>query len=460
VNGTALADRQISLRIGNRTLRTTTDGDGRFQVTYRPTTLPLSTDAVRVRYQPRNASVYLPANTSVPVTVAQVTPEVIVARRPDTVAFGERLIITGSVGAEDVGAAGVPVVLTVSGERLATVRTDRGGAYTGTARIPAGIPTGSQPVVARVGLTDRALAGTNSSTTVTIVSTATRLRVTGTQVGSQTVRVAGRLQTVDGRAVGPQPIQLQINGTNLGTVPTGPQGRYARTVELPASVPRNATVTLGVEFAATGTNLEGTANATSVSLTSSPPAGGTEGATTSVFDQLVTSVLETPFLTLGLVLGLLLLAAGGYWVVIRDPEDNDSSAPVPAVTPAEEPDEATGPAVEVPGVAADATPSTLLDVARAKIREGETDIGVIASYAAARRRLTDRLGIGGSRTHWEFLARCQDQQTPSEDITVFTRLTEAYEQAAFSPRSVSQSVADELLGTIAVQEDQGQQADD
>lgn len=311
-NGTALADRPIRVTIAGRTIRTETDADGRFTLSYRPTTLPLATERVPVQYVPRNASVYLPARATLPVTVEQVDPTVTVSSRPETVGFGDTVVVTGAVGAGGIGAPGVPVRVSRAGGPTTTVMTGADGTYRAQFTVPLTVPEGDHQIRATVPLDGRALGRATATTAVTVRRTDTALTLTGGPAEGDAIHVAGRLTTVDGQPVGGQPIRITLNGTTVETFRTGVGGRYTRTVPVPSrlltDVDATATVNVGARFAATDTNLAPARNATLVRV-SRAGAGGADRLV-----EPVQAVARDPVGTLG-ALGQTIGAELATWSV-------------------------------------------------------------------------------------------------------------------------------------------------
>jgi hypothetical protein len=93
----------------------------------------------------------------------------------------------------------------------------------------------------------------------------------------------------------------------------------------------------------------------------------------------------------------------------------------------------------------DDTPS-LLAMAMERLEAGASDTATEAGYEAVRRRLEERLGVV-SGTHWELYRASQAAGWPEDRITAIRRLTEAYEQAAFAPGSLSSDAAREAIAT-------------
>ncbi|MFC7008581.1 hypothetical protein [Halalkalicoccus salilacus] len=56
--GEPIANQEVAFAIGEQTVTTTTDDDGAFSLTYRPTTLPLETSSLEIQYEPAASTEY------------------------------------------------------------------------------------------------------------------------------------------------------------------------------------------------------------------------------------------------------------------------------------------------------------------------------------------------------------------------------------------------------------------
>lgn len=488
-NGSAVDDRHIRIAIGGRYVLTRTDGNGEFELSYRPTTLPLATDRVTVRYVPQNTSAYLPARSSLPVSVEQVDPTVTVSPQPGTVAFGEPIVVNGSVSAGNIPATGVPVrVELTSGsgggsgsggdsesgggsgvERTKTVRTDRTGGYRAEFTVPATVSEGDRQVRSTVALDDRALARANATAPITVVQTITSLGLNGSADGPGTIRIAGRLATVDAEPIEGQSVRLLVGGTTVESVRTGPNGRYATSLTVPEGVQArtasNPQVRIAAQFEATGTNLEPARNDTLVRLPSEPAAGSAIDRLTSwadsVADELADWSTEELVLAAGGIVALLgllglawfawpgrLLRTGSTVAALitgRIRTFSNGSDTSSAQSGTTESPEADGPGSGSQVDPAVPTAGSIAQLQRAHryLERGDTDSAVQIAYVATRRQIA----MGGESkppTHWEFLDRARDR-LPAEDVELLHFLTKAYELAAFGPRPVGADVASAAL---------------
>lgn len=489
-NGSALADRTVRIAVGNRTYQVDTDEDGRFTVDYRPTTLPLAADQVAVRYLPRNESLYLPANATVPVSVDQVEPTVSVQRQPESVAYNDTLTVTGSVTVEGIDAATVPVRLSLDGTQSTVVRTTEDGTYRADLRVPANVPAGERDVTATVPLANRALAPAEQSTTVTVTETSTSLTLNGSKAGNETIRLAGRLTTADGEPIRDQTVQISVGGDTVTTVQTDPNGSYNDTVTVPQStrggVDGTGTVSVVAEYQGPGSNLEPARAETTVRL--GPPAEEADGVIAALADlrDLIPSWTRWQWALSMLLTGVVLGALGLAWRrrelvwpyiapvvtpvrrrirpmlspvmtrllalsraiggVLGDEDGAAADAPKPALVPA------SGPP---PAGESGSESESLLDRARQHLDAGESDAAVQTAYAAARARATGLFDATSGATHWEFYLAGRERLA-EEQADALRRVTEAYETAAFAPATVGGDIA---RGALQAAEDLQQGTD-
>jgi hypothetical protein len=504
-NGSAVANEPIILEVGGRVLRTETDATGRFAVEYRPTTVPVSTDQLTVRYRPASASVYLGDSVSVGVTITQVTPTVEISVVPQAAGFGDTVRINGSVAAEDVPAAGVPVRITLAGQRLDRVNTSGEGGFGTTADLGAFIGPGQVPVRAAVPLTGRAMAENGNNSSLTVLTTPTRLSLDGTQAGPATMRVSGRLVTDDGRAVPDQRVTVLVNGTPLDEVRSSSTGRFEASIEVPEEfLAGSSNVTLGVAARFTGadTNLEASRAADGVVFGSASTGDGTTDTpleSAAAVAEAVVGAVSNPAetarsllqsLAVWHLLGLVLLGLGLVtwwllprryrrtvvsvmsWVLLVAPlalvigraytwivallqslAESIGSKAMPTQSGGAghgEESSATNADLdsERPQESRTAPDSGPLEGARAYL-DTDSDQAVMLAYGTVRE--TFAAGIGrreqADATHWEFLSRCREDGLEAGAIEGLTELTERYEQAAYSPGGVSRSEAQAALQT-------------
>lgn len=482
-NGSAIADRSVLIAVGGQTILTRTDGDGDFELRYRPTTLRRDTDRLPVRYVPRNSSVYLPARATVPITVEQVRPNVTVSRRPATARFGETVVLAGSVSAGGINAQDIPVRVSIGsggpeGGVARTVRTNLTGAYRTAVTVPAGLPDGERAVRATVALEDRALGPASATAEITVLQTNTSLSVNGTAAGSDGLRVEGRLTSVDGRPVEGQTVRVLVGGTSVGSVDTGAEGRYATTVAVPDGPGSGADATDRVRvvarFDGRRTNLEPARAATTVRFSGGAVEAGLSSHVGGVVDELlghpvfeelaswsiwrwalVVGGVLTILASLGLVwLGLSGRALQGGRPTVAllagrvlpsadgggDPNGTTEAAGSAGGAAGESPDPPEPPDSPAESVSP-------LERAYHHLEREETDSAVETAYAVTRGNIATETGATNP-THWEFYDTASSQ-LPTDRVNLLHWLTEVYESAVFAPTAVG---VDAARASIAVAE--------
>jgi hypothetical protein len=434
-NGTPVADRRVRFHVGARQVTTRTDDEGRFSLTYRPTTIPVGEQTVAVRYVPENASVYLGSSEQVSVTVEQVQPGVDLASEFDDLAFGDRLVVDGSIAADGVGASGVPVAVFLGDERLGTVTTTDDGSFTFEGRVPATVADGERTLSVRVSLEDRALARAEASTDVQIRSTETLLTLEERTVTSEGVRVSGTLVTAAGLVVPDQRVAVTLDGTRIGTIRTTDDGSFTSILDVPGQLrPESGSVSLELvaSFDGEGTNLEGSQDSATVEVPAIDAAepNGPDGSS---------EAFQFPLSLPALLGGVAVLAIAGGAIVLRrrDRGGGDEPGSLPA-------DAAPDGARDPPTAQAPPEP-TPLDTAAQRLDEGLTDAAVEIAYEAVRSEIGATLDVGDARTHWEFLRASQAAGLNGDGYAALEALTEGYERAAFAPRPVPVDEAEQAV---------------
>lgn len=486
-NGTTIANRRVEFSVGAQRIRTTTGPDGTFSFLYRPVRLPANTSTVTVRYLPTRTSRYLGATRTVRVDVQQVSGTVSLGRAPSTVAFGDRVRVTGTLRVGDRPVASMPISLELGPQRLGVVRTDETGRFTLSMRMPADIPSGTQPLSAVVGIRDRAVTATGSNQSVDVLESETALSLTASHRQGRTIQINGSVTTADGRAVPSQSVDVRIDGTRVTTLTTTDRGRFRQSVTLPvnATADGQQAVTVRAVFTGNGTNLAPASTTTTARLPA-PDAAETDrrigsivstdgGINPMAVPAAVLDIVTSPSIPTW-VWPLAVIGIGALLVIARtviertdaepdsapaatatgnaDANDEghaDAAADDPSETNAEDAagdvdaDEAS-PRVHATAAAAQPTARSPLDVAEGYLNAGDETAAVEAAYAIVRERLTHQLdlSVGPAQTHWEFVQRCE-AGLGDDALSTLEDLTRTYERAAYSPDAVTTARATDAL---------------
>ena len=460
-NGSDVSDRRVAIGVGNGTVTTETDGEGRFSLEYRPTTERVGAATWTVTYLPTNASLYGQSSDRVDVEIRQERGTVTLTRSPSTVAFGDDLSVSGRVEAADRGVGEVPVVVSLDGVRVATAVTNETGHYSLDVTLPANVSAGEARVVAGLPFEGRALTAADASAAVQVESTTTRLALDGNRTAARTVQVEGRLEVPSGPVAG-QAVEIAANGSTVAVVRTGPDGRFAADVDLPAAIAASDAVVVSATYASERTNLESARTQITLAPTNSTESGGlaafvtgrlrvlfaqltgsSGGAGGGVVEQL-NSVSRAAAVALGIVglsiLGTIFVRRSEVipWVmqVLRSGDDAPDEHQSVDERTTRQPD---------PEPTSDHT-SDPLEIARSRLSGGDTDAAVLAGYEAVRDRLVDDHGSDSSMTHWELL---RSTSLSGERAEALRQLTEAYERAAFSLETSSPETTRTALSNAA-----------
>ncbi|EMA58396.1 Ig-like domain repeat protein [Halorubrum lipolyticum] len=445
-NGTAIDDGVIRVGYGDDTDTTRTNGDGTFEATYRPVSAPVNDSNLTVRYEPSDTDPYLPTSEVVSVRITdQADTAIAVSNATETVAFNETVRTAASVrvpAAADGRLDGIPLVLTASGNRIATAETDSEGQAVLAGQLPATVPAGERELRVAVDRDDLAVAASTASVPVAVQSTPTDLSADAAlNATNQSVVASGRLTTADGTGISGRSVRVAVGGTDLGRAVTDGSGRYQATFTLPEAIERGDEPTLTATFSGTGTNLEESSDSQSLSL----PAERS-GSSPGSADE---PVIE---LTDGVLIGIVSFALVALLVVAFRKRLLARFGPIGPWTG--EPTEAGAAAASGSGsrsgagagktdahAGATAGPS-LLERVRTALSAGGLNRAVQLAYAGVRAWLSS--GSGPSTdTHREFYER--RKRDDDIDTTRLKQITEAYEAAAFAPNDVSAETADEAV---------------
>ncbi|WP_160166823.1 HEPN domain-containing protein [Halogeometricum pallidum] len=422
-----VADRSITLRVGERLYTLKTDADGRFELDYRPASLSVDASQVTVRYLPQTTSVYIGSNASVPIAVEQVNGSVEFESVPDEVGFNDSVAVTGQVVVDDRPVSNLPVNATIGQQSVGNGATDADGRFSMNRTLPVDVPDGEQRLRVASGADSAVVV--NATEPVTVTATPTNLTLTLTPDGG-TVVASGRL-TADGAGVSDRQIALSVDGDVVTETMTGDDGRYQVRFDS-RLLHEDATVT--VRFDGSETNLE-SASATMTrgggaggagnpvfgvgSVGSGVPGiGGVGGSDGSIVAPATgQDGPSTERIAFGAAAAVLILAAG--WYAVRRWLGSSGSASVnEAETDGTTEDDDAEP-----------IPSPV-----ALLAQGQMQAALLAAYQSVQRALAPSLDET-PKTHREFFRACQ--RTGAVPMDALRVLNDAYERAVYSDRELS-----------------------
>jgi len=408
-NGTPLANRTVTLRIGGARIGTATDANGSFVASYRPVAAPTGRQTLSVTYEPDPGSAYRAATANTTVVV-EATDAALSVSGPETTRFAERFVANGTLTAGGNPVPGAPVRVTLGGVTLGTVATDANGAFSLSGPLPAGVATGQPPLAAELAVSGRAVAAADASVPVRVRPTDPALTLDVAR-SNGTADVAGRL-AANGEPLENRRVSIAANGTTLDTVRTDSNGTYAASVDVPPGA---------LTFQATVDGDGNLRDATAIARLS--PVEGGDATLPGGWPWLVAA------------LALLVGGVGIYAVRGRGSPSGDGAGD------AAEPGTADGSRNESSGAEPDAG-AALAEEAAARREAGEFDAAVRAAYAAARAAID---ADPGTATHWEFYRAAGLSGRADEALR---DLTAAYERAAFAPDGAGEEAADDALARL------------
>ena len=435
-NGTAIANATIQVGIGEDTVVTQTNANGTYTTTYQPLAVTPNASTLTVAYTPAPTAPYLSSTATENISVhGQSATAVTITKSTTTARFADPVTVSGYVNTS-VGTtrsqASLPVTLTIAGEQLTRTETVDNGSFAFQTALPERIPAGKTEL--RVGLQSEnlILASSNTTASLTVDSTPTTLTVerADSEDTEQNITITGTLTTADGDPLTDRTVRLRIADTPLETIETDALGQYRTTIDRD-SLSSDAQ-TLTVQFAPSRSNLEASTAELPLPVSSGLP-------------------VSRPALVGGAL--AILVVSGGWliwwrnkrpWGSIQNLLTGDGSASEPPFAPTESPHGADLSA-SVPAADGVSVTETLRERAQTALDAGETDTAVQLAYAAFRAHASQ---AGGNlpETHWELYNRWQSMT--GADSTELYELTNAYEQAAFAPESVSSDTAQTVIGLL------------
>ena len=409
-NGTAVGNQPARIVVFDRTYSIETDRDGRFAVAHRPVSLPVNASEVAVQFRPTETSPYLGSEQNVSVDVRQVTPTLAVSTSPSQAGYGETVTTTVMATVGNHSVPSLPLATTFGG--VTRTRVTNGSGVTRIAhRVPAAVAPGEQSVAVRYGLANRAIAPITETANVSVRSTPTTLSVAADRVGSRVV-IEGQLRTEGGLRVPNQSVSVAV-GESVQTVETNESGWYRTSV-------RNVTGTAGdnvsavpvtARFDAAGGNLQSNRAETTIAVFSNDAPFGSPSTGPLPWSETVSLAIG------GGVVSLVVLAGAVVWVR----RDDGVETPEETASTPESSDNRLG----------RPTPQQWLDDAETTLVAGDRKGAAIATYAAVRAGLGQRIDLSDTMTHTEFLAVC-GTELDDIDIEALSTVVDAYEQATFA----------------------------
>ena len=460
-SGEPVAERSIRVQIYDQVRTVRTDAEGRFQMTYRPRTIPVDRSQIRVLYRPADTSEYLAANDSVAVDIEQVTGTLSLTDPADEAAFGDRLEASATLTVDGQAVAGIPLSASLGSAELGSATSDQQGRASVVGSVPATVPAGDRSLTVSPSAPNAAVVADPVSEPVTVEMTATELTVEPDQQDSGTVVIDGTLATADGRPIPGQPVEVSVGETVTETVRTGPDGSYSLTLATTRlDVTEATTRTVRAAFDGTGTNLEPAEATTDATLRSPAVEGTPANADDSLPSRLVPDGADGSLFAIGGVaslVGLLLVL-----LVLRrryteragtdasgDPTGDDSSTADSG---------ASGADAAAAGVIGDSTaqgPDTTgpdFGPAESFLAAGDGAAAVTYLYQHLRSHVATEVDVAETDTHWEFFEAARRDGLDGERLDALRELVETYEAVEFRPGAANPG-AEALLTRVTAQWD-------
>ena len=433
-NGTAVPNATISVAVGTDTVTTQTGVNGTYTASYQPVTAPLNTSTLTATYVPESGDPFLSSTATTPISITgQHIATLSIANTTTSAGFGDPVRVTGQVATPSVAnrsLAGLPIVLQIDDQRVATGATALNGSYTLSTTLPETVAAGDHTLRVSLATDGLAVAPATATAPLTVQSTPTELSVvtSDADTDSQNVSIAGTLTTAAGEPLAGRTLQVRLAGAPLETIQTDALGQYETTIDR-SRVAAADTHVVTVKFAPSGSNLAPSTVEQTLSL-----------STTNLRRQLA---LVGGTLLVVIVGGLLLLRwrFTARWVRLRSllGGRTDDGQPTPATST----ETAAGRSATTDHVeavtAADTVP--LRKRAQTALEAGDADAAVQLAYAAFRHQT--RGPVDRSQTHWEVYNQWRATNQP--DASAVRQLTTAYEQATFASESVSIETAQTIL---------------
>ncbi|WP_256546723.1 hypothetical protein [Halobellus inordinatus] len=426
-SGEPIESQRVNITVGAQTYPVTTSDTGSFTLHYRPVTQPLGTHSVPVRYEPTTASLYLGADSSINVSLTQSSATVRIHNASQNVGFNDPVSLRGRVTANETAVGELPLVVSLGGQPIAQIATERNGSFALSERLNATIPTGERSLTITTPYTNRSVAVSETTASVQIVGRTPTLTATTRPQGNTSVVVSGQLTGPDGTPLANTTVTVSADDHRLTETSTGPNGTYELALQSD-SLPENASA-LQVRYADAQSNLEAVTTVASLPSRFAPANGG-----------ILTAIQQQPLITVALVGALLSFSGGGMYLYRQR-----QSAPAPSSSDVASADEETPDAT--PGdtdTTSEQAPPTLESAERA-LADGHPDDAVVLAYTAVRPQVATQYPIDTQLTHWQFYNAAV--AAGIAEGSALESLTTAYERARYAADPVGLDTAEEVLTT-------------
>jgi len=435
-----IADEEIRLDVDGETIDTQTDESGSFAVDFQPTSQQLSLSTITVAYVPDRQSPYLGTETDVNVSIQQVEPTISSLETAETTAYDDTLSVEGNLAVDEIPVDDATVDASIDGTTLGTINVTN-GAFADTVEIPANVRDGERSLTVTFPDEDQALAATNATVPISVTETETSLDIDAVPIENDdgNYSVEGTLTTADGEAIADQSVEILADGESVESVTTDSDGTFSMQVVGP-SVADDDELQIGAVYDGDETSF--TSSQTETIVQGQP----TVGESSSLFDR-----IASPWTAL---LGLMVLAISGgaiWWRRDRretESPGNDRPDDYDGSTPMADPSAATAVATETPSDTATVV-DTLLTRADDQLSNDQSEQAIRTGYSAVRQAWPTTTDRDGTLTHWEFYRHHGPTDDSLDERDEQLRVvTTAYEQAAFTPDSVSSDDAAAVLDVI------------
>lgn len=424
-----VATQNVSILVEDQLYTVRTDSTGRFDLVHRPVD-SLGVSTLDVAFVPNATSQYQGASGELPVTVSQIDSDVRIDPPTSAASFDTNLTTEGAVvaGIEDRPVPEVPVALFVDDQRLETIDTNETGQFSFSTAIPQSTTSQETTVEVRTVGTNQSISPSSGSTRVQVapVETNMTLRTIQDEADSQSVTVAGSLETEGGRPVPNATVDLTVDGETVDSAMTTQNGTFEGPLTLSEDV-NNSTATLGATFSGSGTHLQPTTETVDLR----PSGGGSERLQPqspqpdAELSLLALSVSELLLVGVGMVVLFGLL---GFWWMRRGRTEPLTDSSVDESTSTESTRQSS---------------RSLFSVAEQQLESKAYEAAIVVAYVAVRRRLGQLFGLPDGVTHRELSQLYAD--TEHEQGETINDITQAYERARYTTDTVDESVAARAL---------------
>lgn len=266
-DGEPLSNGTAKLTVGPESSNASVEANGSFTVSHAPVTAPVNLSEATLQYVPPPDSIYLGSTENVTVDLSAEEPTIEITESTERAQYYDTVGVTGRIGIGDEPVEHGYVETALGSASVQTTMSDADGQFA-TEHILSSTPAaGEHSITVTVGEAGTVLSPVSYEVPLTIEERETALDFDVSEEADG-FNVSGTFTTANPTPVAEEEVQILVDDRVVETVTTDADGAFS--TGIPASdLPAGESVTIGVRYDGTGTNL-GESEATTTVEQASP----------------------------------------------------------------------------------------------------------------------------------------------------------------------------------------------